>query len=221
MASGFPGAIDNFSDPLANSPLNSPSHATLHSDVNDAVEKIETYMGLVKVVPTSISSAGGTAATLSADGTINIGTSNTSITVNGAFSSLYDNYRIVVGGGVATGTLTGRLTLGASATGYYGVLIFARPNALTVTAVADNNANFFSFATIGNSPGHVGMFDLNSPALPVVTTLFSTISETATAGAMGTYNGYHNSAVSYTSFTLTASANSFTGGTIRIYGYRN
>ena len=43
MASTFPGAIDSFTDPLSGSALNSPSHSALHSDVNDAVEKIETY----------------------------------------------------------------------------------------------------------------------------------------------------------------------------------
>jgi hypothetical protein len=44
MASVYPGAVDAFSDPLSNSPLSSPSHSQLHSDVNDALEKIETYV---------------------------------------------------------------------------------------------------------------------------------------------------------------------------------
>jgi hypothetical protein len=43
MASSFPGAIDSFTDPLSGSPLNSPSHSAQHADLNDAVEKIETY----------------------------------------------------------------------------------------------------------------------------------------------------------------------------------
>lgn len=44
MASTFPGAIDSFTDPLSGSPLNSPSHSAQHADLNDAVEKIETYV---------------------------------------------------------------------------------------------------------------------------------------------------------------------------------
>ena len=44
MPSVYPGAVDAFSDPLSNSPLSSPSHSQLHSDVNDALEKIETYV---------------------------------------------------------------------------------------------------------------------------------------------------------------------------------
>ena len=47
MASTFPGAIDSFTDPLSGSPLNSPSHSAQHADLNDAAEKLETYMGLV------------------------------------------------------------------------------------------------------------------------------------------------------------------------------
>jgi phage gp37-like protein len=44
MASVYPGAVDAFSDPLSNSPLSSPSHSQLHTDVNDALEKIEAYV---------------------------------------------------------------------------------------------------------------------------------------------------------------------------------
>ena len=44
MASSFPGAIDSFVDPLSTSPLSSPSHSAQHADLNDAVEKVETYV---------------------------------------------------------------------------------------------------------------------------------------------------------------------------------
>jgi len=44
MASSFPGAIDSFTDPLSGSALNSPSHSAQHADLNDAAEKIETYV---------------------------------------------------------------------------------------------------------------------------------------------------------------------------------
>jgi hypothetical protein len=64
MASDFPASLDAFPDPLVNSPLNSPSHAVLHQDVNDAVEKIEVKLG-VGVSPASGASAG---AVLMADG---------------------------------------------------------------------------------------------------------------------------------------------------------
>jgi hypothetical protein len=56
MASDYPASIDAFPDPLVNSPLNSPSHAALHQDVNDAVEKIEVKLG-VNASPASGASA--------------------------------------------------------------------------------------------------------------------------------------------------------------------
>jgi hypothetical protein len=91
MASGFPASIDNFTDPLSNSPLNSPSHSALHSDVNDAVEKIETYMGLVKVTS-------GTTA----------GTTNT-LSIPTSFTSLYEHYLLQLT--VRRTTLTADATL--------------------------------------------------------------------------------------------------------------
>jgi len=74
MASDYPASIDAFPDPLVNSPLNSPSHAALHQDVNDAVEKIEVKLG-VGVSPASGASAG---QVLMSSGSGNTGWSNVS-----------------------------------------------------------------------------------------------------------------------------------------------
>lgn len=46
MASNYPTSIDSFTDPLSNSPLNNPSHSAQHQDLNDAVEKLETKLGV-------------------------------------------------------------------------------------------------------------------------------------------------------------------------------
>lgn len=91
MASGFPASIDNFTDPLSNSALNSPSHSALHTDVNDAIEKIETFMGLVKVTS-------GTTA----------GTTNT-LSIPTSFTSLYEHYLLQLT--VQRTTLTADATL--------------------------------------------------------------------------------------------------------------
>ena len=219
MASGFPGAIDNFSDPLANSPLNSPSHATLHSDVNDAVEKIETYMGLVKVIPT-----GATNGTVSATGTVTIGNAVSSVTVSGAFSSLYDNYRIIYSGGTASGLALLYCYMGATSPGnsYYGTRVSA-----TIAGVAnstgDNNVGSWSFMNAISTVGSVTTFDLYQPNLAARTYIASDYFELNTGSStFGRYAGYLNNATSYTSFTLQCqSPQTLTGGTIRVYGYRN
>jgi hypothetical protein len=92
MASTFPGAIDNFTDPLAGSALNSPSHSAQHADLNSAVNRIETYMGLVKVVPTSVAGSG---VSLSSVGTVTFSAASTA-SINGCFSALYQNYKIEI-----------------------------------------------------------------------------------------------------------------------------
>lgn len=44
MATNFPSSIDNFTNPTSSDTLDSPDHAAQHTDVNDAVEAIETAL---------------------------------------------------------------------------------------------------------------------------------------------------------------------------------
>ena len=50
MASTFPTALDNFTNPTATSLLTSPSHSLSHSDLNDAVEALETKVAIGNTV---------------------------------------------------------------------------------------------------------------------------------------------------------------------------
>lgn len=45
MSTVYPGAIDSFTNPTGTDTLDSPSHSQQHSDVNDAIEAIETALG--------------------------------------------------------------------------------------------------------------------------------------------------------------------------------
>ena len=109
MASSFPGAIDSFTDPLSGSALNSPSHSSQHADLNSAVNKIENQMGLVKVIPT-----GATNGTVGATGTVTYSAAST-VSVLGCFTSLYQNYDIVITHtGSASTTFSFRMISGAS-----------------------------------------------------------------------------------------------------------
>lgn len=42
----YPGGLDTLTNPNASDSTNSPSHASQHSDVNDAIEAIETELGV-------------------------------------------------------------------------------------------------------------------------------------------------------------------------------
>lgn len=224
MPSTFPGAIDSFTDPLANSSLASPSHSTLHSDINDAVEKVEQYMGLVKVIPTSVSSAGGTGATLnSTTGTVTVGTSNTSVTLNGVFSSLYDNYRVIYSGaGNGTANHYLRLTIGAITAGYYGSMFGGAWGFNTTHALGVNNQASWLYAGFG-STGYVMLdADIYNPNISGRNKFISTrwtFNETNSAYSM--FNGELVNTTQLTSLTITPSTGTISGGSIRVYGYRN
>lgn len=45
MASTYPGTIDSFTNPAGTNTLASPDHAGQHSDINDAVENMQSVMG--------------------------------------------------------------------------------------------------------------------------------------------------------------------------------
>jgi len=51
VTTAFPGAIDNFTNPIAADPLDSATvpHASQHANINDAVEAIETAIGTTAV----------------------------------------------------------------------------------------------------------------------------------------------------------------------------
>lgn len=216
MASGFPGSIDNFTDPLTTSALNSPSHAGQHQDLNDAVEKIETYMGLVKVIPTSV-----TNGTVAANGTVTIGNAVSSVSVT-CFSSLYDNYRVICTGGVGSAALPWTMRLGAVATGYYN-----SGYSVTYAGVGsvqnNNNGTSFTNAGVQTTDSCDADFELWMPNLAKRTFYKSLYIYGATAGggdAMQVH-GYENSTTQHTAFTITFGGGTMTGGTIRVYGYRN
>lgn len=216
MASGFPGSIDNFTDPLSNSPLNSPSHSTLHSDVNDAVEKIETYMGLVKVIPTSV-----TGGTLAANGTITIGTAVSSVVVSGAFSSLYDNYKIIVDGGTASTGASFNLQFGSTTSGYHYAGIYNQYSASTPLGLATQVGASFVEAGRTSTTGNSMNVEVFGPFLSQRTGYRSNSTDYNTVGFLVNAAGFLNDTTSYTAFTVKPTSGTITGGTIRVYGYRN
>lgn len=215
MASSFPGSIDNFTDPLSNSALSSPSHAGQHSDLNDAVEKIETYMGLVKVIPTSV-----TNGTLAANGTVTIGNAVSSVSVT-CFSSTYDNYRIILDyGDASAGGADVRLSLAGISAGWYWNGYYQQAASSTLTG--QNGANQ-GFAVVGQTETDHYNFvcEVHSPSLAKQKYITSQYGAQGGNTLVGVYNAVNSSVVSAASFTLTPSSGTLTGGTIRVYGYRN
>ena len=50
MASTYPTSLDTFTNPTATSLLTSPSHAQQHSDINDAMEAVQTKLAIGNTV---------------------------------------------------------------------------------------------------------------------------------------------------------------------------
>lgn len=151
-----------------------------------------------------------------------VGSGVTSVTVNNAFSADYKNY-VVIAESISCSndnSLGLQLTSGGtpSTTAYFGSLIFA--NAGSAQQATDTNAAQASY--IGAHGVNLGV-SLNvtvcGPFASVVTGFYN--GAYARSTFYGTYNGYHAVAASYDGFKIIPSVGTMTGGTIRVYGYRN
>ena len=165
--------------------------------------------------------AGGSASGLTLVSATTIGTGVTSVTVSSAFSATYDAYKIIVSGGTASTENTLRLTLGATATGYYAGYARTGFGTGAVNGNSDNNAaSFTSIGSLGAN-GNQANFDLIDPFASKNTYFYSWMIGPNPASTAGTGSGYLANTTSYTAFTLTAASGNLTGGTIRVYGYQN
>ena len=149
-----------------------------------------------------------------------IGTAVSSVTVTNAFSADFDNYRIVMNS-IGSASHSIDLKLGASTTGYFGSLIYADATVGTVQVATRNNAaqlNWLGGCQGANQPSVVS-FDIFNPFAAT----FTKISNGAyqDGSYYGTMQGEHRVSTSYTDFILTPNSGTLTGGTIRVYGYRN
>lgn len=148
-----------------------------------------------------------------------IGSAVSSVTVTNAFSSTYDNYLITITGGASSVGDNGRLKLGSSTSQHYGLVMYASyalPG--TYAGAGDVNAAQFSFCWRTLTTSLYAHIVVSSPYLSEVTYIEGTwVADTAA----GKYAGFHDSTTSFTDFTLAPQSGTLTGGTIRVYGYRN
>lgn len=148
-----------------------------------------------------------------------IGTAVASVPVTSVFSSSYDNYLITVNGGVGSVAQNIGLQLGSTVTGYYGgQMTVTTAGAFAGTGM--NNAANFTLAGISTTTNNYLNATLFDPFNTKTTRLHSVRGDDRTAGSYGTTTGFLNDTTSYTGFTLIV-AGTMTGGTIRVYGYRN
>jgi hypothetical protein len=149
-----------------------------------------------------------------------IGTAVSSVTVSDAFSATYENYKIVVSGGISSTSATNvNLTLGATNSGYYynGYYLLGYSSSTVLGDKGENISTWIAGFATGNAISMTT--ELQSPFLTKRTVMNTNAISSTTTGTNFTFNGLLDNATSYTAFTITPSAGTLTGGTIAVYGY--
>jgi hypothetical protein len=178
-------------------------------------------VGLWRITGCTVTSSGGTSATAS-NGVITLGSGNTSVTINNAFSANFDRYKIVLSGGVASTPLDIRCHLGSStpASGYFGFLVYGAYNSTAVQGFNQNNTANWGYIGTGSVDALEANCEIDNPFATKRSFIFAQNAlALATTGSANTFAGFLNDNTSYTAFTLSASTGTMTGGQVRVYGY--
>jgi hypothetical protein len=151
--------------------------------------------------------------------TTTIGTSVSTVTVSNAFSATYENYKIILSGGVASGTAAVTMILGATTSSYYAG--YNRVEYASGSSIPNNNNNAANWSAVGEATtdGLAGNIELQQPFATKRTNMQTSFGSSRSTGFGLAGGGYLNNATSYTGFTI--GGPTLTGGTIKVYGYQN
>ena len=149
-----------------------------------------------------------------------IGSAVSSVTVSDVFSSTYDNYKIIVSGGVASSNSQFTLTLGATTTGYYRFGTYGFYTSSGVSGINTANGSGWQDTIAISTATLTGSVELIGPNLAKVTTYNSIMAKPTNEYALSSA-GYVDNTTQYTAFTFTCAGGTVTGGTIKVYGYAN
>ena len=200
MATNWPSSVQTFTNPTSGSSLSSPSHSDQHATVNDTVEALQNYAGMVFVK------------------SVTVGSGVSSVTVTNAFSSTYKNYRVILSAMAGSSLQNLFVTVGGVTVGYFGSSVRSLMTSSTLAVVNKYNASEFyagEVSTTGNAYYEMTFYQ----PYETVTTKFD--ARSFGGGYFTNFGGINNQTGSYTSFTLAPSSGTLTGGTIRVYGYNN
>jgi len=160
----------------------------------------------------------GTAPGLVLVSSTTIGSAVATVTVSNAFSATYENYKITISGGVASGSIILKMQLGAVTTGYYGGAMGTVYSTNAFAGLGHDNTNEFEYVGTGLTTALICDLDVIHPFLTKPTWVQGSGHLTGSVSYL--YAGYNSSTTSHTDFTINTSAGTMTGGTIRVYGYK-
>jgi hypothetical protein len=147
-----------------------------------------------------------------------IGTAVSSVAVTSAFSTTYDNYKIIISGGVGSANASLYLQLGSTTTGYYGGFAGATYAGASDSGGFANQANFQNCGRGSTNTLQMSV-ELQNVFLTKNTYANYAFILNDTAGRARMTGGFLNDSTSYTGFTIIAETGTLTGGTIAVYGY--
>jgi hypothetical protein len=147
-----------------------------------------------------------------------IGTGVSSVTVTGAFSATYDNYKIVVSDYDASGTddLLFVSVNGTTGSNYTSTRIAVSNSTGALTSAASPASGGVVMGLTSSSNSSM-IFDVITPFL-TTKTYFLNASSTGSAFNLNS-QGFTLTNNSSTAFTITPGGGTLTGGTIYVYGY--
>jgi hypothetical protein len=153
-----------------------------------------------------------------------VGNAVSSVTVTGAFSSDFNSYKIIYEGGSSSASATQlQMQLGGiTASVYYSSGMQQLATSATVVTTNSLAVGAWFLGYTGNQTMRFEMDFSNPNAVgsgKVGNTKFASYDSTASYGGTRAHQAITSAGA--TSFTFTPSTGTLTGGTIRVYGYRN
>ena len=176
------------------------------------------------VVPTSVAVGSGSGS-VDTNGAVTFSGAS-SVSLNGCFSSTYQNYRIIFNMSNGQGSVTMKLRASGTdtATNYKTYTLYGVSGTMyqsAVDALGTDEWYLFDVDTTIDASGN-GYVDINNPNVAIDTSIVS--HNVGGSGAtMYWYSdfGRQASATQFDGFTITGSLSTNLTGTIRVYGYKN
>ena len=178
--------------------------------------------GLVVMTPTSIASTGsGNSSSINADGSVDFSSCAT-LSLNGVFTSSYDNYMVVVrqkNDSAPANTVYYRLRASGtdnSTASSYTTQWLTADSTTVAGARQTQNYGFFTFASNVQRDGYTAY--LFGPYLAQPTASRTVTIQSRFGGHIEDYATTHNQSSSYDGFTFYPSANTLTG-LVTVFGF--
>jgi hypothetical protein len=153
---------------------------------------------------------------------VTVGSGASSVPVSDAFSAEFDQYKIVYTGGSCSAQGDLMLTLDSTITGYtHSVITTSWSNSPSLILAGTLNGSSWSRAGVAEPDSAYLNVDIANPFLAKRTIVWGAFVGSDSTRVGGSFSGFLADTTSYTDFTITPSTGTLTGGTVRVYGYRN